>query len=156
MKFKLGDHVRVIARTDWYFDMVGIVVRTSRNGVLPKYIVNMGDVELYYDAHELILADPEPHTATASKPEVAEGVEVPGVDFECCKTPPSDQVKHPSHYTSHPSGIECIQVTEHMGFNLGNAIKYVWRADLKADALEDLRKAIWYIDREIQKREQAA
>ena len=64
-----------------------------------------------------------------------------------------DAVNHPAHYTAHPSGIECIQITEHMGFNLGNAIKYVWRADLKADALEDLRKAIWYIDREIQKRE---
>jgi hypothetical protein len=67
----------------------------------------------------------------------------------------SDQVNHPKHYVSHPSGVECIQITEHMGFNLGNAIKYVWRADLKADALEDLRKAIWYIDREIQKREKA-
>lgn len=66
-----------------------------------------------------------------------------------------DPVNHPSHYTAHPSGIECIQITEHMGFNLGNAIKYVWRADLKGDALEDLRKAIWYIDREIQKRERA-
>jgi hypothetical protein len=65
----------------------------------------------------------------------------------------SDPVNHPSHYVSHPSGVECITVTEHFGFNLGNAIKYVWRADLKADALEDLRKAIWYIDREIQKRE---
>ena len=65
----------------------------------------------------------------------------------------TDPVNHPSHYTAHPSGIECIQITEHMGFNLGNAIKYVWRADLKNDALEDLRKAIWYIDREIQKRE---
>jgi hypothetical protein len=65
----------------------------------------------------------------------------------------SDPVNHPSHYVSHPSGVECIQITEHMGFNLGNAIKYVWRADLKADAIEDLRKAIWYIDREIQKRE---
>jgi hypothetical protein len=67
----------------------------------------------------------------------------------------SDPVNHPGHYVSHPSGIECIQVTEHMGFNLGNAIKYVWRADLKNDALEDLRKAAWYIDREIQKRERA-
>jgi len=67
----------------------------------------------------------------------------------------TDPVNHPSHYVSHPSGIECIQVTEHMGFNLGNAIKYVWRADLKNDALEDLRKAIWYIDREIQKREKS-
>jgi hypothetical protein len=65
----------------------------------------------------------------------------------------TDPVNHPAHYVSHPSGIECIQITEHMGFNLGNAIKYLWRADLKADALEDLRKAIWYIDREIQKRE---
>ena len=65
----------------------------------------------------------------------------------------TDPVNHPSHYTAHPSGIECIQITEHMGFNLGNDIKYVWRADLKNDALEDLRKAIWYIDREIQKRE---
>jgi len=66
-----------------------------------------------------------------------------------------DPVNHPSHYTGHPSGIECIQITEHMGFNLGNAIKYVWRADLKNDALEDLRKAAWYISREIQKRERA-
>lgn len=64
-----------------------------------------------------------------------------------------DPVNHPQHYTAHPSGIECIQVTEHMGFNLGNAIKYVWRADLKGSSIEDLRKAIWYIDREIQKRE---
>lgn len=64
----------------------------------------------------------------------------------------TDNVNHPPHYISHPSGVECIQITEHMGFNLGNAIKYVWRADLKADAVEDLRKARWYIEREIQKR----
>jgi hypothetical protein len=65
-------------------------------------------------------------------------------------------VDHPKHYTSHPSGVECITITEHMGFNLGNAVKYVWRADLKADALEDLKKARWYIDREIQKRGKSA
>ncbi len=64
-----------------------------------------------------------------------------------------DAVSHPKHYTSHPSGVECITVTEHMGFNLGNAVKYIWRADLKADAVEDLKKARWYIDRELQKRE---
>ena len=64
----------------------------------------------------------------------------------------ADRVNHPPHYTSHPSGIECIQVTEHMGFNLGNAIKYIWRADLKADAIEDLRKAKWYIERELLRR----
>ena len=63
-----------------------------------------------------------------------------------------DIVNQPPHYTEHPSGIECIQVTEHMGFNLGNAIKYIWRCDLKQDAIEDLKKAKWYIDREIDKR----
>jgi hypothetical protein len=65
----------------------------------------------------------------------------------------NDNVHKPKHYTEHPSGIECIQVTEHMGFNLGNAIKYIWRCDLKKDAIEDLKKAKWYIDREINKRE---
>lgn len=67
-----------------------------------------------------------------------------------------DAVNHPQHYTSHPSGVECIEVTEHMGFNLGNAVKYIWRADLKNDALEDLRKAAWYVQREIERRERAA
>ena len=64
-------------------------------------------------------------------------------------------IDHPSHYTTHPSGIECITVTEHMGFNLGNAVKYLWRCDLKKDAIEDLKKAAWYIQREITKREEA-
>ena len=64
----------------------------------------------------------------------------------------NDNIQHPKHYTSHPSGIECIQITRHMGFNLGNAIKYIWRADLKNDALEDLEKAVWYLIDEIQKR----
>lgn len=67
-------------------------------------------------------------------------------------TAKKEAVDHPAHYTSHPSGIECIQVTEHMGFNLGNAVKYLWRADLKADAIEDLKKARWYITRELKKR----
>jgi len=62
-----------------------------------------------------------------------------------------DEVNQPKHYTSHPSGIECIQITEHMGFNLGNAIKYIWRAFLKDDAIKNLRKASWYINREIER-----
>ncbi len=64
-----------------------------------------------------------------------------------------EKVNHPPHYTAHPSGVECITVVEHMGFNLGNAIKYIWRADEKGAPLDDLRKARWYIDREIGKRE---
>lgn len=67
----------------------------------------------------------------------------------------ADAVNHPQHYTSHPSGVECIQVTEHMGFNLGNAVKYIWRADLKGDAIEDLKKSLWYVQREIERREKA-
>ena len=64
----------------------------------------------------------------------------------------NDPVNHPKHYTDHPSGIECIEITRHMGFNLGNAFKYIWRCDLKKDDIEDLKKAIWYIQDEIKKR----
>lgn len=63
--------------------------------------------------------------------------------------PTSDPVEHPGHYTAHPSGVECITVTEHMNFCRGNAVKYLWRAGQKGGELEDLRKARWYIDREI-------
>jgi hypothetical protein len=71
-----------------------------------------------------------------------------------------DPVNHPRHYTSHPSGVECIQVTEHMTFNVGNAVKYLWRAGLKGVGdvgdrhrftILDLEKARWYVDREIQR-----
>lgn len=61
----------------------------------------------------------------------------------------TDLVNHPSHYCSHPSGVECLDITEHMPFNLGNAFKYIWRADLKGRATEDLMKARFYLDREI-------
>ena len=63
----------------------------------------------------------------------------------------SDKVNHPKHYNSHPAGIECIDVVEHMTFNRGNAIKYIWRAGMKGDIIEDLKKAIWYVEREIKK-----
>ena len=63
----------------------------------------------------------------------------------------SDMVNHPPHYTSHPSGIECIEVTEHLDFCIGNAIKYLWRSGLKGEAkVEDMKKAIWYINRKIE------
>lgn len=58
---------------------------------------------------------------------------------------------NPGHYRSHPSGVECIDVAEHMNFNRGNATKYLWRCGQKGDELEDLRKARWYIDREIKR-----
>ena len=73
--------------------------------------------------------------------------------YPSVNAPAKEAVNHPSHYNGHPSGIECIEVVRHMGFNLGNAVKYIWRADLKNDAVEDLKKAAWYINDEIAKRE---
>jgi hypothetical protein len=63
----------------------------------------------------------------------------------------SDNVNHPKHYNLHPAGIECIDVVRHMNFNLGNAIKYIWRAGLKEGNknVQDLEKAKWYIENEI-------
>jgi len=60
-----------------------------------------------------------------------------------------DNVNHPPHYTQHPSGVECIEISEHYNFCVGNAIKYLWRSGLKNNAVEDLKKAQWYITREI-------
>jgi hypothetical protein len=64
-----------------------------------------------------------------------------------------DPVNHPEHYTSHPSGVECIDVTRHMTFNIGNVIKYCWRSGLKGGnpSVQDLRKAAWYLNDEIRR-----
>lgn len=63
-----------------------------------------------------------------------------------------EAVNHPKHYNSHPSGIECIEIVRHMSFNLGNVFKYLWRFDHKGVALEDLQKAAWYLNDEIETR----
>jgi hypothetical protein len=64
----------------------------------------------------------------------------------------TDAINHPQHYNAHPAGIECIDVIEHFGFNIGNAIKYLWREGLKGASDEDLKKAAWYVAREVEKR----
>lgn len=64
-----------------------------------------------------------------------------------------DMINNPPHYKSHPSGIECIQIVEHMPFNLGNAMKYIWRNGEKGNPIQDLKKAAWYIQREIERLE---
>lgn len=58
-------------------------------------------------------------------------------------------VDHPKHYNIHPSGVECIEIVEYMNFNTGSAMKYIWRAGIKSDYVEDLEKAIWCLRREI-------
>lgn len=75
------------------------------------------------------------------------------------KVQKADSVNHPAHYNSHPSGIECIEIARHHNFNIGNTIKYLWRAGLKSEEgmedtykqIEDLNKAIWYIQDEIKR-----
>lgn len=68
-----------------------------------------------------------------------------------------EMVNHPAHYNSHPSGVECIEIVRHMTFNVGSAFKYCWRAGLKpgADTIEDLRKAVFYLNDEIKRLENA-
>lgn len=63
-----------------------------------------------------------------------------------------EKVNHPLHYNTHPSGIECIDIIEHMNFCLGNVIKYIWRAEEKENDIEDLEKAEFYLKREIARR----
>lgn len=66
-----------------------------------------------------------------------------------------EAVNHPDHYNEHPSGVECITIVRHMNFNLGNVVKYVWRAGLKdkTPTIQDLKKAAWYLNDEIERRE---
>lgn len=68
---------------------------------------------------------------------------------------------NPNYYKSHPSGVECIDITRHYCFSIGNAIKYLWRAGLKQEdgitnkdkEIEDLKKAVWYIQDRIKQLE---
>jgi hypothetical protein len=64
-----------------------------------------------------------------------------------------ETVNHPTHYNKHPSGVECIDIIRHMQFNCGAAIKHIWRAGLKpnTNTAEDLKKAIWYLQNEIER-----
>jgi hypothetical protein len=85
--------------------------------------------------------------------------EADGVEYrhpECAdpwaEVAPADPVNAPSHYRWLPNGIEVIEITETLNFNMGNVVKYVMRADHKGKSLEDLKKARWYLDRELERR----
>lgn len=66
----------------------------------------------------------------------------------------SDLVDHPSHYTSHPSGVEAITITRHESFLIGNVFKYLLRRQFKGEELQDLKKALWYLTEEVRRVEQ--
>ncbi|WP_373089323.1 DUF3310 domain-containing protein [Zhongshania sp.] len=127
-KFKIGD---AVCTTPEFLAKYGLMAKGNIVEISNSGMLKLTNGEWY---HERDLTD-EPCTTPV--------------------VPMADMVNHPPHYTSHPSGIECIQVTEHMSFTIGNAVKYLWRADLK-NGLEDLKKAAWYIQREIERREREA
>lgn len=78
------------------------------------------------------------------------------VNMTIREIPMYDPVTKPKHYNIHPSGVECIQITEHMNFCRGNAIKYIWRAGDKGNEIQDLEKAVWYLNKEIERLKKAS
>lgn len=107
---------------------------------MPTFEINEERLDLFQG--EPLFGSIEPPTFSISEPSQTEEEEV-------------DLVNNPPHYRKHPSGIECIQITRHMPFNLGNAVKYIWRCDEKTkDPIFDLRKAIFYLEDEIKLRKE--
>ncbi|MCC2279539.1 DUF3310 domain-containing protein [Streptomyces sp. ET3-23] len=165
-RFKVGDEVIVVARSgqvaSWlYEDKRGVVQAVHEGQPYPN------DVQLR-NGGALCFTDDELMPAVESNPGrrllnetggLALGVDTykaqevmkAALSPSSSLAPPTSTVNHPAHYTSHPSGIECIEITKHMNFPLGNAIKYLWRADLKGNAVEDLEKAKRYIEIEIER-----
>ncbi|MFM9367568.1 DUF3310 domain-containing protein [Streptomyces sp. Da 82-17] len=170
-EYKIGDKVQVRTvsgqMATWlYGERIGTVVNVYEGAIYP-YEVQFANVgELCFAGDELRLLAPEAPEQNPGRRLLAETAGLAhGIDTQEAQqvmksafnyaqkvdlsTP--DVVKHPSHYTSHPSGIECIEITKHMNFTLGSAMKYLWRAGLKDDAIQDLEKARQYIDIEIQR-----
>ena len=138
LKYKVGDRVRVTASEFSTFGEVGVIDEIDLDPETELvYLVDFGHVDDWYREPEL--------TRAASSPDEQDIENAGG----------SDPVNHPSHYTSDPSGVECIEITRHRDFLTGSAIKYLWRAGLKdsgnpAKEIEDLKKAAWYIQQRIE------
>lgn len=118
-------------------------------GMYGKFGLNEVEKEAVRTAiQELISAS----VAAAACHESGPLVGVHSLHLEPLPSPLPDMVNHPPHYTAHPSGIECIEITQWFNFNIGNAIKYLWRTDEKDDPMENLAKAAWYIAQETTRR----
>lgn len=135
-KFKIGDRV--------------VVVRDNHpvKGVT-SYVGQRGEVIRVFDGQDfevgVVLESRSIRHFDSSELEfehIYDTLSSPAVEVD---SGPEDAVNHPSHYTSHPSGVECIEITKHMGFLDGNAMKYLWRYSLK-NGVEDLYKCRQYLD----------
>lgn len=137
-----GDTVKIVNPNSDYFNKTGEVTIVAFEGNVLKYEVKMVINGRTY--HHMMSADQ--FQVVADKPQV-----IGPLTIAKPETPSVDMVNHSPHYTSHPSGVECIEVTRHMSFNLGNAIKYLWRSDSKGAQIQDLEKAVFYIQDEIKR-----
>lgn len=162
--FNIGDAVTVRSRNSIFYGDTGEVTDiVFKNSTSPKlfYRVSFDTGEsITYAGSSLALVKPEDTSGTEEGEPILKYADTahswddwnysvlydPGTP-----THAEDEVNNPDHYTSHPTGIEAIDVCEYMNFNLGNVIKYVWRAGKKGDAMTDLLKARWYINREIER-----
>lgn len=138
-KYPVGETVRVTNPSHDKFDQVGTVT-DDRAGITYPFRVafRVGQTGELFRASELTLADPDVHTVLDQ------------MDAES-----ADPVSAPSHYRSHPSGIETITITRHESFLRGNVLKYVLRAPYKGSEIEDLKKAAQYLQWEIDRAEAA-
>lgn len=107
-------------------------------------------------AHTYPFNDVDPHTVTEKTDVTYSFTDMTDDTDSVMRLSPgvtlSDMINSPPHYRQHPSGVECIDITKHMSFCLGNAVKYIWRAGLKTeDPTEDLQKAIKYLTWEIER-----
>ncbi|GGW89313.1 DUF3310 domain-containing protein [Streptomyces noursei] len=154
MRFNVGDKVVVAEAKGYeapavahalYRGWQGAVTGVGKgvNSPYPYEVSFTSGGMMSFAEHELELSDSEERsdsvTSLSLAPEVAK----------------SDHVS-PDHYTGHPSGVECIEIVKHMNFPLGNAVKYIWRAGLKDDAITDLEKAKRYIEIEIERIRESA
>ncbi|UQI44656.1 DUF3310 domain-containing protein [Streptomyces sp. HU2014] len=170
-RFKPGDEVIVVGVpgqvASWlYEDRRGVVQAVHEGQPYPNDVeLRQGGALCFTDDELAPTAESNPGRRLLNESRgFAHGIdpfkaqEVMRKAFNSSPKPGSEDsaVNHPSHYTSHPSGIECIKITQHMNFPLGSAIKYLWRADLKGNAIQDLKKARTYIDIEIKRRKEAA
>jgi hypothetical protein len=121
-----------------------LAIEEEISAVLPKRTSGAIHSTIQRLRDQTNIKDHEPRPAHAAK------LEEPSKAID---TSIAEDAINPSHYRKHPSGIECIEVTRHMNFNVGNAIKYLWRYMDKGDPVENLKKAQWYIDDEIRRLE---
>ncbi|MET8684820.1 DUF3310 domain-containing protein [Streptomyces sp. NPDC004732] len=157
MGFVVGDWVRVTGDTLTTFkDAVGCIVRHGGGGY--GWVVDITEAggndirgEYSFDTDELELTDYNMEAVETWGGKILSAKPIKQ-DKDLTSTN-EDVVEHPNHYTSHPSGVECIEIVKHFSFPIGSAIKYLWRAGLKGDAVQDLKKAIKNIEFEIEKRE---